>query len=49
MVEFDGKPIQRLNDYAFLLRSKMPGDVVVVVVKRNNETVRVNVTLETRR
>ena len=49
MVEFDGKPIQRLNDYAFLLRSKQPGDVVVVVVKRNNENVRVNVTLEQRR
>jgi hypothetical protein len=49
MVEFDGKPIQRLNDYAFLLRSKQPGDVVVVVVKRSNETIRVNVTLETRR
>jgi Zn-dependent M28 family amino/carboxypeptidase len=49
MVEFDGKPIQRLNDYAFLLRSKQPGDVVVVVVKRNGENVRVNVTLETRR
>jgi hypothetical protein len=49
MIEFDGKPIQRLNDYAFLLRSKMPGDVVSVVVKRNGENVRVNVTLETRR
>ncbi len=49
MVEFDGKPVQRLNDYAFLLRSKQPGDVVVVVVKRNGENVRVNVTLETRR
>ena len=49
MVEFDGKPIQRLPDYAFLLRSKQPGDVVVVVVKRNNENVRVNVTLEQRR
>ncbi len=49
MVEFDGKTIQRLNDYAFILRSKQPGDVVVVVVKRNGENVRVNVTLETRR
>jgi membrane-associated protease RseP (regulator of RpoE activity) len=49
MVEFDGKPIQRLNDYAFLLRSKMPGDVVSVVVKRNGENIRVSVTLETRR
>jgi hypothetical protein len=49
MVEFDGKQIQKLNDYAFLLRSKQPGDVVVVVVKRNGENVRVNVTLEQRR
>jgi hypothetical protein len=49
MIEFDGKQIKRLNDYAFLLRSKMPGDVVPVVVKRNGENVRVNVTLETRR
>ena len=49
MVEFDGKKIQRLNDYAFLLRSKQPGDVVPVVVMRNGEAVRVNVTLETRR
>ena len=49
MIEFDGKPIQKLNDYAFLLRSKQPGDVVPVVVKRNGENVRVNVTLETRR
>ena len=49
MVEFDGKAIQKLNDYAFLLRSKQPGDVVPVVVKRNGEDVRVNVTLETRR
>jgi Zn-dependent M28 family amino/carboxypeptidase len=49
MVEFDGKPILRLNDYAFLLRSKQPGDVVPVVVKRNGETIRVDVTLETRR
>jgi Zn-dependent M28 family amino/carboxypeptidase len=49
MVEFDGKQIQKLNDYAFLLRSKQPGDVVPVVVKRNGEEVHVNVTLETRR
>jgi hypothetical protein len=49
MTEFDGKQIQNLNDYAYTLRSKKPGDVVVVVVKRNGEDVKTNVTLEARR
>jgi hypothetical protein len=49
MVEFDGKQIQNLNDYAYALRSKKPGDVVIVVVKRNGEDVKTNVTLEARR
>lgn len=49
MVEFDGKAIQSLNDYAFVLRQKKPGDVVSVVVKRGNADVKVNVTLESRR
>ena len=49
MVEFDGKAIQSLNDYAFVLRQKKPGDVVAVVVKRNGQDVKVNVTLEARR
>ena len=49
MVEFDGRPIKRLNEYAYALRSKQPGDVVVVVVKRNGQDVRASVTLETRR
>ena len=40
MVEFDGKPIQKLNDFTYLLRAKKPGDVVVVVVKRNGQNVR---------
>lgn len=49
MIEFDGKPIERLNDYAFALRAKKPGDIVAVVVKRNGQDVHTNVTLEARR
>ncbi len=49
MVEFDGKAIQNLNDYAYALRSKQPGDIVAVVVKRNGQDVKVDVTLEARR
>ena len=49
MIEFDGKEIQNLNDYAYTLRSKKPGDVVAVVVKRNGADVKTNVTLEARR
>ncbi len=49
MVQFDGKAIQSLNDYAFVLRQKKPGDVVSVVVKRGGQDVKVNVTLEARR
>ncbi len=49
MVEFDGKQIQNLNDFVYALRQKKPGDRVAVVVKRNGEDVRVNVTLEARR
>ena len=49
MIEFDGKAIQSLNDYAFVLRQKKPGDVVAVVVKRDGRDVKVNVTLEVRK
>jgi len=49
MVEFDGKPITNLYDFTYALRSKQPGDVVVVVVKRNGQDLKVNVTLEARR
>jgi hypothetical protein len=49
MVEFDGKAILTLNDYAYALRSKMPGDIVAVVVKRGGQDVKASVTLEARR
>jgi len=38
-----------LYDFTFALRSKKAGDVVPVVVKRNGQDVKVNVTLENRR
>ena len=49
MVEFDGKAIQNLSDYAYALRSKKPGDIVAVVVKRGGQDIKVSVTLEARR
>ena len=49
LVEFDGKPIQNLYDFTYALRAKKAGDVVGVVVKRNGQDVKVNVTLEARR
>jgi C-terminal processing protease CtpA/Prc len=49
LVAFDGKPIKNLNDYAYTLRTKQPGDVVPVVVKRDGRDLKVNVTLEARR
>ena len=49
MVQFDGKPIQNLYDFTYALRAKKPGDVVLVVVKRNDQEVKANVTLEARR
>ena len=49
LVEFDGQPIKNLFDFTDALGSKKPGDVVSVVVKRNGQTIKVNVTLEVRK
>jgi aminopeptidase YwaD len=49
LVEFDGKPVQNLYDFTYALRAKKAGDVVGVVVRRNGQDVKVNVTLEARR
>lgn len=49
LVEFDGKPIQNLYDFTYALNAKKAGDVVVVVVKRNGQDVKVEVTLEARK
>jgi aminopeptidase YwaD len=49
LVEFDGKPIQNLYDFTYALRSKKPGDVAVVKVRRGSETIEVKVTLAERK
>jgi aminopeptidase YwaD len=49
LVEMDGKTIQSLSDYAFVLRQKKPGDVVGVTVKREGTDLKVSVTLEARK
>ena len=49
MTGFDGKSIQNLYDFTYALRSKKPGDLVVVVVKRNGQELKVDVTLEARK
>jgi C-terminal processing protease CtpA/Prc len=49
LVEFAGEPIKNLYDFTDALGSKKPGDVVAVVVQRNGQSIKVNVTLEVRR
>lgn len=49
LVEFAGEPIKNLYDFTDALGTKKPGDVVPVVVKRNGQSITVNVTLEVRK
>jgi Zn-dependent M28 family amino/carboxypeptidase len=49
LVEFDGKTIGNLYDFTYALRSRKPGDTVVVVVKRDGQDVKADVKLEARR
>jgi S1-C subfamily serine protease len=49
LIEFDGKQVQNLYDFTYALRGKNPGDVVIVVVKRNGQDIKASVTLEARR
>jgi len=49
LVEFGGEPIKNLFDFTDALGSKKPGDVVPVVVTRNGQPIKVNVTLEVRK
>jgi hypothetical protein len=39
LFEFDSKPIQNLYDFTYALRSRKPGDEVIVKVRRGNETI----------
>jgi aminopeptidase YwaD len=49
LVEFAGEPIKNLYDFTDALGNKKPGDIVTVVVRRNGETIKTNVTLEVRK
>ena len=48
MVEFDGKPIENLNDFTYALRAKQPGDTVKVRVMRGATAIEAVVTLTKR-
>ena len=48
LIEFDSKPIQNLYDFTYALRSKSPGDQVLVKVRRGNETISATVLLTKR-
>jgi hypothetical protein len=48
LVEFGGKSIQNLQDFTFALGNTKAGDKVNVVVLRNGQPLKVNVTLEAR-
>lgn len=49
LIEFDGKKIDNLYDFTYALRSKSPGDDVVVKVQRQGEIVTRTVHLEARK
>jgi S1-C subfamily serine protease len=49
LMEFDGKPIQNLYDFTYALRSRKPGEEVMVKVQRGGETVEAKVTLGQRK
>ncbi|MBI3278443.1 MAG: M28 family peptidase [Acidobacteria bacterium] len=49
LVEFDGKKIDNLYDFTYALRSKQPGEEVLVEVLRDNQPIRVKVVLAERR
>jgi hypothetical protein len=49
LTEFDGKPIQNLYDFTYALRAKKPGDVVLVKLIRQGQTIEAKVLLTERR
>jgi len=48
LFEFDSKPIQNLYDFTYALRSRKPGDKVLVKVRRGTETISADVLLTKR-
>lgn len=49
LFEFDGKPVQNLYDFTYALRSKKPGEEVLVKVYRGEEVLEVRVVLGERK
>jgi hypothetical protein len=49
LVEFDGKPIQNLYDFTYALRSKKPGNEVLVKVLRDSKPIEAKVLLTERK
>ena len=49
MIEFDGKKVQNLYDFTYILRTKKPGDSVRVKVLRGGSPVEVDCVLEKRK
>jgi hypothetical protein len=49
IVKLDGKDVKNIYDYMYLLGNYKPGDAVIVVVKRKNETVSLKAVLEARK
>lgn len=49
LIEFDGKKVDNLYDFTYMLRAHKPGDKVTVVVLRGTEKISRDVTLEVRK
>jgi len=49
LIEFDGKKVDNLYDFTYLLRAHKPGDKVTVTVLRGTEKITRDVTLEVRK
>ena len=49
LFEFDGKPIQNLYDFTYALRSRKPGEEVMVKVRRGAEVIEAKGVLEKRK
>ena len=49
LIEFDGKPIQNLYDFTYGLRSKKPGQEVLVRVLRDGKPIEAKVLLTQRK
>ena len=48
MIEFDGKEIGNLYDFTYVLRTKKPGDEVLVKIVREGKTIEAKVLLSRR-